>query len=142
MSNVTNIGNTLQQVIAKTPVTNILKSKYVGGSYFKDVNNIYAYCPYCIARNKRANAIAKQEDKTDVKAGLQTLRLNHFKTVIQVDNQYAKIVFETKMFCNVCKKEITTDDFEKFYVDTVGKEPNIIDLTKVDINSPEFLASF
>lgn len=94
----------------------------------------YNYCPRCAERTKRGEG-------ENWRASLNPLWSVTHKLLIDIGGGFAKPRFDTVFECDVCKKEITEQDYLDCRPDR-GNANKSIDLSKVDINDPEFFKRF
>lgn len=105
-----------------------------------DADSIYHFCPLCVQRIRRG----LQEDvdwKTEAKKELDPLTNELWKCLYRysLDNTQGIVLFENRLKCKVCRKEITTKDFEEAYTD----EPSYLKHSKlINLNDQEALNRF
>lgn len=93
----------------------------------------YSYCPYCASVEIRNGKPWKNSS---------FLMLGQrWKYGLRVGN-FLKVGYETRYVCPRCRRKLGYEDFKKFWFTDKAKESKLIDISNVDINSPEFIQSF
>lgn len=98
-------------------------------------DSIYAYCPYCVRK-------VKKEKGEDWKNGLEKMWQVTYGEFVVFDETRAIASKDTGWVCDTCHREITTDDFLAIYCSKKEPKSKVIDLTKCNINDPNFAMQY
>lgn len=115
------------------PVT-LLKEKFIGRKIFSGAN-LYQYCPFCAERVQRGIDLrGKRIDYELIKKELDPLEIHTYKCLYQHDGRYGIILYEKRLFCSVCKRIITDEDWRSIYVGEphYQKQSKLIELENLE----------
>lgn len=108
----------------------VLAEREIGREMFSGTSD-YSYCPHCARQ-------LKMRFGKEWKAHSSPMWAIRYKLLIKVSNTVGKVIYETRWFCPLCKKTVTEDDFIEVYCSSTTKEPSLVDLTKLNMNDPNF----
>lgn len=125
--------NPVEDTVKRLRGGNVLIDKVVNRVRFKSTDD-YAYCPYCRQRAMRG-------DPENWKDGLRTLWIVTHKRLLKITKDEGRNNWEKRFECDVCKKEITEEDFLECRP-VAGFVPKVVDLSKINLDDPNFINDF
>lgn len=117
----------------KKPAT-LIKEKFIGRKLFSGAT-LYQYCPFCAERVQRGIDLrGKRIDYELIKKELDPLEIHTYKCLYQHDGRYGIILYEKRLFCSICKRIITDEDWRSVYVGEphYQKQSKLIELKNLE----------
>lgn len=152
-------GNAMRFALSQYAAGELVKKREVWRRNLSG-KSVYHFCPYCMKRLgvgasdlKKYFAIAgrkgrKSEEEVEFLnsvadkclVSLDTVRNKLLIKYPSDKGNYGVVVFETKWACPMCKRELSEDDFTKFYA--VPPDPNAGEKKILNLDSPDDMANF
>ena len=95
----------------------------------------YSFCPSCAER-------ARRESGADWMGALRPLWVVTYRCLVRTSETTGKVCYDRRWECPECGRRVTEDDFIRAYAAPYEDTAGVVDLTKLDLDSPSLALMF